>query len=139
MKHDVSGRAWHDLPTMQHDVLYFTHISYFLFIVFDYASSVDIWITLFSDVANVSLSWTCSILMKVCLTVVTQRVAVGLSPPGFNTQTVHSCFTSDRINLSPFTKDFRGEEHYEYKVIFWCSADWRGFLCWSKTEKIMQL
>ena len=31
---------------------------------------------------------------------------------------VHSCFSSDRINLSPFTKDFRGEEHYEYQLIF---------------------
>ncbi len=31
---------------------------------------------------------------------------------------LHSCFTSDRINLSPFTKDFRGEEHNEYKLIF---------------------
>jgi len=31
---------------------------------------------------------------------------------------VHSCFSSDRINLSPFTKDFRGEEHNEYNLIF---------------------
>ena len=27
--------------------------------------------------------------------------------------TRHSCFSSDRINLSPFTKDFRGEEQQE--------------------------
>ena len=26
----------------------------------------------------------------------------------------HSCFSSDRINLSPFTKDFRGEEQQEF-------------------------
>ncbi len=35
---------------------------------------------------------------------------------------LNSCFISDRINLSPFTKDFRGEEHIEYKQIFWCPA-----------------
>ncbi len=38
------------------------------------------------------------------------------------TKLVHSCFSSYRINLSPFTKDFRGKEHNEYKLIFWCSA-----------------
>jgi len=31
---------------------------------------------------------------------------------------VNSCFSSDRINLSPFTKDFRGEEHNENNIIF---------------------
>ncbi len=31
---------------------------------------------------------------------------------------LHSCFSSYRINLSPFTKDVRGEGHNEYKHIF---------------------
>ncbi len=57
-------------------------------------------------------------MVTVCLTVVQQRVSVSVASPGFYSSSIHSCFTSDRINLSPFTKDFRGEEHYEYKVIF---------------------
>ena len=28
----------------------------------------------------------------------------------------HSGFSSPRINLSPFTKDFRGEEHYNESI-----------------------
>ena len=29
---------------------------------------------------------------------------------------LHSGFSSPRINLSPFTKDFRGEEHYNESI-----------------------
>ena len=42
-------------------------------------------------------------------------------------QSENSCFSSDRINLSPFTKDFRGEEQQEITSIFWCPALMWGF------------
>ena len=35
----------------------------------------------------------------------------------------HSDFSSDRINLSPFTKDFRGEDHKEFYLIFYSPAE----------------
>jgi len=58
------------------------------------------------------------VIKNVFVTVVVKCVVVGVIPAACNTKSVHSCFSSDRINLSPFTKDFRGEEHYEYKLIF---------------------
>ncbi len=37
---------------------------------------------------------------------------------------VHSCFSSYRINISAFTKDFREEEHNEYKKILVTIKPW---------------
>lgn len=39
----------------------------------------------------------------------------------------HSGFSSDRINLSPFTKNFREEEQYEYQQIFDAPAEGGAF------------
>ena len=44
-----------------------------------------------------------------------------------------------RINLSPFTKDFRGGEHLRVSAIFGCSAHSRATCACSKTEDFLRL
>lgn len=44
-----------------------------------------------------------------------------------------------RINLSPFTKDFRGGERLRVFAIFGCSAQSRATCLCSKTENVLQL
>ncbi len=64
-------------------------------------------VTIIQQIVNVKC-WTDCVLVK-CVAVAEVRVAF--------LKLVHSCFSSYRITLSPFTKDFCEEEHNEYKKI----------------------
>ncbi|KAJ8348861.1 hypothetical protein SKAU_G00274500 [Synaphobranchus kaupii] len=54
----------------------------------------------------------------------------GLAPGDNERAHAYLGFSSARTNLSPFTKDFRGEEHAWVCAIFGCSVHRTGQLCW---------
>ncbi len=72
-------------------------------------------VTIIQQIVNVKC-WTDCVLVK-CVAVAEVRTVAFL-------KLVHSCFSSYCINISAFTKDFREEEHNEYKKILVTIKPW---------------